>query len=108
MADFKAAVLWRADMTSAASMTLTRAADNKAVTVNWTAGQSGIAWPQDLPLAAGDVVQIAVAGAAAPTTVTFRAINPAQTPEAMASTLLTAGCNLQLDVLVASLAVSED
>ena len=108
MADFKSAVLWRADMTAASSMTLTRASDGRTATVNWTAGQSGIAWPQDLPLAAGDVVQIATPGAQTPTLVTFRAITAAPTPDAMAVSLLTAGCTVQLDVLVASLVVSED
>ncbi|MEI7931482.1 MAG: hypothetical protein WCI21_00260 [Alphaproteobacteria bacterium] len=106
--DFKAAVLWRADMAPAAAMTLTRVSDNKTSTVNWSAGQSGIIWPQDLPLAAGDVVRITRPGADAPTVVTFRQIRAADTPDAMAVALIAAGCTAQLDVLVASLAVSED
>jgi len=108
MPDFKAAVLWRADMAPTATMTLTRAADGKAATVNWAAGQSGVVWPQDLPLAAGDVVRISRPGAEASTEVTFKQVRAAETPEAMAVTLIEAGCTAQLDVLVSSLAVSED
>lgn len=106
--DFRAAVLWRADMAPAATMTLTRAADGKTATVNWAAGQSGIVWPQDLPLAAGDVIRIARPGAEGFTEVTFKQVRAADTPQAMAVTLIEAGCMVQLDVLVSSLAVSAD
>lgn len=108
LTDFGSAVLWRADMSGDATMTLTRAGDGRSASLNWAAGQSGQPWPQDFPIAAGDVVSIARAGSDAPVTITFKAIGPAETPDGLAAALIAADCAAQLDVLVASLAVEED
>jgi len=96
------AVLWRADATEAATLTIS-GAGGAPRTVRLAAGQSTAPWPSALPIANGSSFDIAQSGVAVPTQVTFRTLarEPADV-EGVASALIANGCQNQLDVLVES------
>ena len=104
LADMSNVMLWRPDTSASATMTIS-GPQGRAQQVNWPAGESTLAWPSQLSIAEGAEYQLRQEGAASPTSVRFRRL-PSQ-PEDMtsvASALIDAGCQEQLDLLVDSVA----
>jgi hypothetical protein len=99
LADPRNVTLWRGNAKDAATLTL-RSGGN-ARTVEWPAGQSTLAWPSDLPVSSGADYQLSWAGAPAPTRLKFVTLPAAPVGlEAMASSLIRNGCQVQLDHLI--------
>jgi hypothetical protein len=72
-------------------------------TLGWSAGQSILAWPSDLPLADGASYQLSWSGDAAPTRVTTRMLGrvDANDLDAVAAALIANHCDGQVGVLIA-------
>jgi hypothetical protein len=102
--DTSGATLWRKSMDEAATLTLTRASDRKAVPLNFAIGQSVRPWPvADLPIAASTDYWLSGPGIAKPVAVRFETVgNPGITPDAIGAALIAKGCSQQLDMLVAA------
>ncbi|CAN5280209.1 hypothetical protein BH09PSE3_BH09PSE3_07560 [soil metagenome] len=102
--DTTQATLWRKSMNDAATLTLTRGSDRKAVPLNFAVGQSVRSWPvADLPIAASTEYWLSGTGIAAPIAVRFETIgNPGTSPDAVAAALIGKGCSHQVDMLVAA------
>ncbi|WP_293883140.1 hypothetical protein [Sphingomonas sp.] len=102
--DTTQATLWRKSMNEAATLTLTRSSDRKAVPLNFAIGQSVRSWPvAELPIAAATDYWLSGPGIPTPLVVRFEAIgNTETTPDAVASALMSKGCSHQLDMLVAA------
>jgi hypothetical protein len=101
LADPPAITLWRRDTTAAATLTITRVADSATRRVVFEAGASTAAWPADLPLADGARYRLSRPDVAQPTLLTFRGLGRAPAAlQDLASSLIAAGCNSQLDLLV--------
>jgi hypothetical protein len=62
-----------------------------------TPGQSRILWPAAVAVKDGDSYKLSWDGATAPTTVKFVVVQPVGDMQAMADTLLKAGCKPQVD-----------
>jgi hypothetical protein len=101
LADPPALTLWRRDTTAALPLTVTRLSDGAARRVVFEAGASTAAWPADLPPADGARFSLSRSDVAQPTQIAFHGLG--RTPSALqdlASRLIAAGCNAQLDLLV--------
>lgn len=101
LADPLALTLWRRDSTAALPLTVTRVSDGAARRVVFEAGASTAAWPADLPPADGARFRLSRPGVAQPAQIAFRGLG--RTPSGlqdMASSLIAAGCDAQLDLLV--------
>jgi hypothetical protein len=101
LADPPAITLWRRDTAAALPLTVTRVSDGAARRVVFEAGASTAAWPADMPPADGARFRLSRPDAAQPTQIAFRGLG--RTPAALrdlASSLIAAGCNAQLDLLV--------
>ena len=95
-------MLWRADATQAATLTITGAGAPPR-NVRWAAGQSTVAWPAALPIANNSTFSVVQSGVAVPTELTFKTLG--QEPvdlQHVAEALIANGCQGQLDVLVES------
>ena len=94
--------LWRPDPSSAVRISIRGAGSNAQL--SWPAGQSTIAWPGAVPIANNGAYEITQAGTAVPTAVTVKVIGPVPTDfQQIAQTLISNGCQQQLDLLVDSL-----
>jgi hypothetical protein len=101
LADPSALTLWRRDTAAALPLTVTRVSDGAARQVVFEAGASTAPWPADLPPADGARYRLSRPDGTHPTQIAFRALG--RTPSALqdlASSLIAAGCNAQLDLLV--------
>lgn len=100
--DLSRATLWRASMTSPATLTLTRVSDGKIVPLSFSAGQAVRAWPvADMPLTAETDYRITGPGLATPTVFRVALVGSAtDAADEVAATLIGKGCQAQLDVLV--------
>lgn len=96
------ATLWRPDTGSAARLSISGSGNQAQV--NWPAGQATLAWPAAVPIANNGAYQISQAGTAVPTAVTVKLIGQVPTDfQQIAQTLISNGCQQQLDLLVDSL-----
>lgn len=94
--------LWRPDPSSAARVSIRGSGRNAQI--NWPAGQSTIAWPGAVPITNNGAYEISQVGTAVPTAVTVKVIGPVSTDfQQIAQTLISNGCQQQLDLLVDSL-----
>jgi hypothetical protein len=102
--DTSGATLWRKTMDDAATLTLTRASDHKAVPLNFAVGQSVRSWPvTDLPIAQATDYWLSGPGISKPIAIRFQTVgNPGNTPDAIAAALIEKGCSHQVDMLVAA------
>jgi hypothetical protein len=101
LADPPALTLWRRDTAAALPITVTRVSDGATSRILFEAGASTAAWPADLPLADGAHYRLTRPDVAQPTLIALRGLG--RTPAALqdlASSLIAAGCNAQLDLLV--------
>jgi hypothetical protein len=101
LADPPAITLWRRDTAAALPLTITRVADGATRHVVFDAGASTAAWPADLTPVDGARYRLSRRDVVKPALLTFRGLG--RTPAALqdlASSLIAAGCNTQLDLLV--------
>lgn len=103
-----AVTLWRAAPAESATLKIA-AADGTERDVAWAAGASTLAWPQGLSTADGAKYRLSWDGAAAPTLIIFKTLpkRPAGL-EDMASSLITNGCEAQLDLLIETVRLPDD
>lgn len=109
LADPTNVMLWRADASKPATMTITRVRDGAKRDIKWQTGASTMVWPADLTIGGDSEYRLAWAGAPAPTSLRFRTLStkPAGL-EDMASSLIQNGCNAQLDLLIETVKLPED
>lgn len=103
IADPAAVPFWRASKEAPALLTLVRVRDNKSFELAFRAGQEIKTWqPGENSLVDGDQFRLSGEGLGAPTMLRFVVMGPnAAGIEATASTLLSKGCSMQFDRLVA-------
>ena len=94
-------------MTKAASVRVTRA-DGTSGTIDLAAGQAAGLWPANLPVTDGSAYKLSWEGAKAPTSLKFVVVKPTSPGlEDMAQSLIKAGCNAQLDLLIQTVALPD-
>lgn len=94
--------LWRPDPSSTARLSIRGPGGNTQV--SWPAGQSTLAWPGAVPIANNGDYQLTQPTSPVPTSVRVRLIGQVSTDfQAIAATLISNGCQQQLDLLVDSL-----
>ncbi len=98
VADPANVMLWRPNMTTAQTYTIT--GGGRTGTVVWLKGQSAQKWPATLPVAGNVDYRIAPAGQAAPATVRFVMLGKDEPLDTLASHLIGNKCTAQLDLLV--------
>jgi hypothetical protein len=98
--DMTRATLWRADMSSPVTMTLTY--NGKSVPLAFSTGQAVKTWPvADVPLTAGGEYRISGPGLATPTTIRLASFaTTSEVADDVARGLIGQGCMAQLDALV--------
>lgn len=100
--------LWRGDASRPVTMTVSGGRPNVSRQLQWSAGQSTLGWPSDLPVSDGADYRLSWAGAAAPSRVQFRTLQAKPTAlEDIASTLIRNGCTAQLDLLIETVKLPE-
>lgn len=100
-------MLWRSDATRPTQLTVSGGGSSR--TLDWAAGQTALDWPNDLSIRNGSSYSLSWAGAAQPTTLTFKTISPVPPAlDGMASALIRNGCTAQLDTLIETARVPED
>ncbi|MBV9840826.1 MAG: hypothetical protein JOY99_04685 [Sphingomonadaceae bacterium] len=106
VADPSALTLWRADASSAGTMTVK--GGGQTATVSFGAGQSSAAWPSTLPVVAGAQYTLGWAGSPQANSIRFALLGDgAQGIENTASALIRNGCDTQLDLLVNVMSLPE-
>lgn len=98
--------LWRADPTTAGTVTVARIAGGAPAAVAFAAGQAVAAWPATLPVADGDRFNTKGAGASAQLTIRKLAAAPAAIDE-LGAAFVAAGCLSQFDRLAAVTKVAD-
>ncbi len=105
VADTSTVTVWRHDAAAPANITVTRADGTKA-TLALAAGQSAAAWPATLPVTDGSQYKLSWAGAKTPTAIKFVVVKAASAGlEDMAQSLIKAGCDAQLNLLIETVAL---
>lgn len=105
IADTSTVTVWRPDPTKAATITVTKP-DGSTGKIDLAAGQAAALWPSSLPIADGNSFKLSWAGAKAPTALKFVVVKPTSPGlEDMAQSLIKAGCNAQLDMLIQTVAL---
>lgn len=107
LADKSNVTLWRADATKPVTLIVAGAGASKRV--SWPAGQATVSWPSDVAITDGADYRLSWDGAAAPTIIKFKTL-PAKPAglENTASSLITNGCDAQLDLLIETVKLPED
>lgn len=107
IADASTVTVWRPDASAAASVTVTKS-DGTTGKIDLAAGQAAALWPTALPITDGSQFKLSWAGAKAPTALKFVLVKP-NSPglEDMAQSLIKAGCNAQLDLLIQTVALPD-
>jgi hypothetical protein len=108
LADKSNVTLWRADATKPVTLNVA-GAGAPPKKVSWPAGQATVGWPSDVAITDGADYRLSWDGAAAPTIIKFKTL-PAKPAglENTASSLISNGCNAQLDLLIETVKLPED
>lgn len=94
-------MLWRPDASGPVRLAISGPGGNR--TLNWAANTSVHAWPRGAPIANGATYTFTQPGVAVPVSITFRVLgSEPRDVQGVASALIAAGCQNQLDVLVES------
>jgi hypothetical protein len=100
IADPSTVTLWRPGSEQAATVKVTKA-DGTTADVALAPGQAAALWPAALPVTDGSQFKLSWDGAKAPTNLKFVVVKPTSPGlEDMAQSLIKAGCNAQLDLLI--------
>lgn len=103
LADPKSVMLWRSSAAKPATLTITRAGGTPQ-TAEWPAGQATLAWPDQVPIAAGTEYQVSVTGEKPPAKVTFATLSSVPTDlSSVAKALIDQNCDNQLNMLIETL-----
>lgn len=106
IADTSTVTVWRPNADKAATVTVT--GPNGQGTIDLPAGQSAALWPASLPVVDGGAYKLSWDGAKAPTALKFIVVKPTTAGlEDMAQSLIKAGCNAQLDLLIQTVALPD-
>ena len=107
VADTSTVTVWRRDTDKPATIAVSRADGTKS-TIDLAAGQSAALWPSNLPVTDGSQFKLSWDGAKAPTALKFVVVKPTTAGlEDMAQSLIKAGCNAQLDLLIQTVALPD-
>ena len=108
LADKSNVTLWRGDATKPVTL-IVAGAGAAPKKVSWPAGQATLSWPPDVAITDGADYRLSWDGAAAPTIIKFKTL-PAKPAglENTASSLITNGCDAQLDLLIETVKLPED
>lgn len=99
-----AITVWRPDTSAAATVNVS-GPNGAAGTIDLPAGKADGQWPASVPVTDGGQYKLNWAGAKAPTALKMLVVTPAAgTPEDLAQTLIKAGCNTQLDMMIQAMA----
>ena len=105
VADPATVTVWRPDASAAATVNVAGPGGSSAK-IDLPAGQSAALWPSTLPVTDGSQYKLSWEGAKAPTAVKFVVVKPSSAGlEDMAQSLIKAGCNAQLDLLIQTTAL---
>ena len=108
LADKTNVTLWRADATKPVTLTVAPAGATPKK-LSWPAGQATLSWPSDVAIADGADYRLSWDGAAAPTVIKFKTLPTKPTGlENTASSLITNGCDAQLDLVIETVKLPED
>lgn len=106
LADPANVVLWRGDASRPVTLTVSGKGASKAVP--WPAGESLLAWPDDLPISDGADYRLSW-GAPGQTSLKFKPLPSKPVGlEEMASSLIRNDCQAQLDLLIETVKLPED
>jgi len=107
VADPSTVTIWRPDAATPATVTVTRS-DGATGKIELAAGQPAEMWPASLPVTDGSQFKLSWAGAKAPTALKFIVVKPSS-PDLtdLAQSLIKAGCNAQLDMLIKTVALPD-
>lgn len=107
IADTSTVTVWRPDATSAATVTVT-GPGGASGKIDLAPGQAAALWPADVPVTNGGQYKLSWEGAKAPTALKFVVVKPGSAGlEDMAQSLIKAGCNAQLDLLIQTVALPD-
>ena len=99
-----AITVWRKDSEAATTVNVSGPGGTTG-TIDMAAGKAEGQWPSSVPVTDGGSYQLSWAGAKSPTALKFLVVSPtAATPDALAQTLISKGCNMQLDMMLAAMA----
>ncbi|KRB85835.1 hypothetical protein ASE00_03460 [Sphingomonas sp. Root710] len=106
IADTSTVTVWRPSADKAATVTVTGPSGQG--TIDLPAGQSAALWPSSVPVVDGGAYKLSWEGAKAPTSLKFIVVKPTTAGlEDMAQSLIKAGCNAQLDLLIQTVALPD-
>jgi len=98
-----AVTVWRPDSSEAATVNVS-GPNGSSGTIDLAAGKADGQWPTSVPVTDGGQYKLSWAGAKAPTSVKMLVVEPGSTaPEDLAQSLIKAGCNTQLDMMIAAM-----
>ena len=107
VADTSTVTVWRHDAANAATVTVT-GSNGARGTIDLAAGQAAALWPTSVPVIDGGQFKLNWEGAKAPTALKFVVVKPGSAGlEDMAQSLIKAGCNAQLDLLIQTVALPD-
>jgi len=107
IADASTVTLWRPDAEKATTVTVTKA-DGAKGSIDMAPGQAAALWPSGVPVTDGSQFKLSWEGAKAPTSIKFVVVKPTTAGlEDMAQSLIKAGCNAQLDLLIQTVALPD-
>lgn len=96
--------VWRPDATGAATVNVS-GPNGASGAINLAAGQADGAWPANVPITDGGQYKLSWAGAKAPTALKMMVLQPGSgNPTDLAQSLIKAGCNTQLDMMIQAMA----
>ena len=100
IADPATVTVWRPGADAAATIKVSKA-DGTSADIAMAPGQAAALWPTTLPVTDGSSFKLSWDGAQAPTNLKFVVVKPTSPGlEDMAQSLIKAGCNAQLDLLI--------
>ncbi|ATE65384.1 hypothetical protein [Rhizorhabdus dicambivorans] len=100
IADPSTVTVWRPGSDAPATIKVSKS-DGSSADIALAPGQAAALWPSTLPVTDGSSFKLSWDGAKAPTNVKFVVVKPTSPGlEDMAQSLIKAGCNAQLDLLI--------
>lgn len=100
--------LWRPDLAEALSVTARDVQTGKSAAVPFDKGQFRASWPASLPVSEGSRYQLSWSGLKKPVDISFSLMDAnSEGLESMAAALIQRGCEVQLDLLVETVALPE-
>lgn len=100
LADANNVMLWRPNASKAETLTVAKSGGG-TLTAQWPAGQSTLAWPNEVPITSGAEYQLSLAGEAGPAKMKFATLPTVPTDlPSVAQALIEQNCDNQLELLI--------